>query len=81
MPAVIALLGSGLIGDIARAVLRQDLAFTRKGQGEHNFPCWRAQDRLPTPCLRMLRMRSLCEQLRIRFYIHQDFTGYDFGVA
>jgi hypothetical protein len=37
--------------------------------------------RLSTPCLRTLRMGSLYEQLRIRFYIHQNFPGDDFGVS
>jgi hypothetical protein len=36
--------------------------------------------RLSTPCLRK-RMSSLYEQLRIRFYIHQNFPGDDFGVS
>ena len=35
--------------------------------------------RLSTPCLRTWRMSSLYEQLRIRFYIHQNFSGDDFG--
>ena len=37
--------------------------------------------RLSTPCLRTERMSSLYEQLRIRFYIHQNFPGDDFGVS
>lgn len=36
---------------------------------------------LSTPCLRTQRMGSLYEQLRIRFYIHQNFPGDDFGVS
>jgi hypothetical protein len=37
--------------------------------------------RLATPCLRKQRMSSLYEQLRIRFYVNQNFAGDNFGAS
>jgi hypothetical protein len=37
--------------------------------------------RLSTPFLRTWRMSGFYEQLRIRFYIHQNFPGDDFGLS
>ena len=56
-------------------------AFTRKGQSEHDFSCWRAPRLSPDSCLRRELMRSPYEQLHIRFDTHQNFPGDDFGVS
>src|SRR5258707_11845606 len=37
--------------------------------------------RLATPCFAHVADEQLYEQLRIRFYIHQNFPGDDFGVS
>jgi hypothetical protein len=37
--------------------------------------------RCPVPCLRPWRMPCFCEQSHITFYIQQDVSGDDFGVA
>ena len=62
--------------------LSEDLAFTRKGQSEHDFSCWAnaiAASRRRA-CARS-RWVAFNEQLRIRFYIHQNFPGDDFGIS
>ena len=60
--------------------LSEDLAFTRKGQSEHDFSCWRTL-RPPLDAVLAQQMSSLYEQLRIKFYIHQNLPGDDFGVS
>ena len=61
--------------------LGEDLAFTRKGQSEHDFSCWRAPRPPRDAMLAHVADEQLYEQLRIRFYIHQNFPGDDFGVS
>jgi hypothetical protein len=60
-------------------------AFRRTSFGcDSNVVLWVVGERygrLSTPCLRTQRMSSPYEQLRIRFYIHQNFPGDDFGVS
>jgi len=61
--------------------LGEDLAFTRKGQSENDFSCWRAPRPPRDAMLAHVADEQLYEQLRIRFYIHQNFPGDDFGVS
>src|SRR6266436_3105831 len=61
--------------------LGEDLAFTRKGQSEHDFSCWPAPRPPRDAMLAHVADEQLYEQLRIRFYIHQNFPGDDFGVS
>ena len=61
-----------------RAILSEAFAFPRKGQREHDFSCWRV---LRPPLDAVLARATAYEQLRIRFYIHQNFPGDDFGVS
>src|SRR5436309_5721050 len=71
-------------GDIAPPLdnfLGEDSAFTRKGQSEHDFSCWRALRPPRDAVLAHVADEQLDEQLRIRFYIHQNFPGDDFGVS